>query len=119
MRVFANHHASNLRHDQTSAEHYGLNDMGYFFTINLTIAGIPYRLNIDTGSSDIFIKGQDSPGAPANKYQCSECMDNNPKITIAYLDGPLDTYQADLLVELGPHTFNESILVAYTASKNF
>ena len=72
--------------------------MGYFFTLNLTIAGIPYRLNIDTGSSDIFIKGEGSPGTPVNKYDCSECMDNNPKITIAYLDGALETYQANLLV---------------------
>lgn len=89
MRVFVNQHASNLRHDQATTEHYGLNDMGYFFTLNLTVAGIPYRLNIDTGSSDIFIKGEGSPGTPANKYNCSECFAHNPKITIAYLDGAL------------------------------
>jgi hypothetical protein len=45
--------------------------MGYFFSLNLTVAGLAYRLNIDTGSSDIFIKGEQSPGNPATKYTCS------------------------------------------------
>ena len=31
--------------------------MGYFFTMDFIIAGFPYKLNIDTGSSDMFIKG--------------------------------------------------------------
>lgn len=93
--------------------------MGYFFTLNLTIAGLPYSLNIDTGSSDLFIKGEQSPGKPANKYSCPSCQKNSPRISIGYLDGSLDTYKSYLPVELGNHHFNESILVAYTAPKNF
>lgn len=56
MRVFQTHNF-HLSHDKV-AENYEVNDMGYFFTLNLTVSGIPYRLNIDTGSSDIFIKGE-------------------------------------------------------------
>jgi hypothetical protein len=93
--------------------------MGYFFTLNLTIGGLPYHLNIDTGSSDIFIKGEKSPGSPDNKYTCPSCMKSNQKISIGYLDGSLDTYKAVLPVSLGEHTFNESVLVAYTAPRNF
>ena len=44
--------------------------MGYFFTLNITVAGLKYRLNIDTGSSNIFMKGEDSAGNPAVKFTC-------------------------------------------------
>jgi len=78
-----------------------------------------YNLNIDTGSSDIFIKGEDSPGNPVCKYRCQSCKDNNNKYTISYLDGSLQTYQTNLTVSIGNHVFDESILVAYSADKNF
>jgi hypothetical protein len=93
--------------------------MGYYFTINLTVAGVPYHLNIDTGSSDIFIKGENSPGQPLKKYSCPDCLKKNQKISIGYLDGQLNTYKAILPVQLGQHSFHESILVAYTAPHNF
>lgn len=119
MRVFQGNHHQNLRHDGAVFENYHLNEMGYFFSFDLIIAGLPYSLNIDTGSSDIFIKGEHSAGNPVNKYQCSDCMERNKRVTIGYLDGFLQTYKDILEVQLGEHKFNESILVAYTAPKNF
>lgn len=74
MRLFKHLKTGHLSHESTSAEDYPLNDMGYFFSLNLTIGGLPYRLNIDTGSSDIFIKGENSPGNPAVKYTCPSCL---------------------------------------------
>jgi hypothetical protein len=35
------------------------------------------------------------------------------------MDGQLDTYLAELPVQLGPHTFQEYLLVAYRADSNF
>lgn len=93
--------------------------MGYYFTLSMTIAGLNYNLNIDTGSSDLFIKGENTPGSPAQKYSCPSCKANGKKITIAYLDGSLQTYKANLPVQVGSHTFNESLLVAFTAPHNF
>jgi hypothetical protein len=66
--------------------------MGYFFTISMTVDGIPYRLNIDTGSSDIFIKGEQTKGSPNRKFSCPACFKSNPKYSISYLDGTLKTY---------------------------
>lgn len=119
MRVFGNQRNSHLTHDATSTENYHINEMGYYFTLDITIAGLPYKLNIDTGSSDIFIKGESSAGNPVSKYSCPECLKNNQKVTIGYLDGFLNTYKANLEVKFGSHIFNESILVAYTAPKTF
>jgi hypothetical protein len=70
MRVFSHKRVSHLTHNTAVNEDYNLNDMGYFFTIDLIISGLPYQLNIDTGSSDIFIKGENSPGVPFQKYTC-------------------------------------------------
>jgi hypothetical protein len=50
--------------------------MGYFFTLPITVAGFKYDLNVDTGSSDIFIKGQNTPGNPPVKYSCATCMNS-------------------------------------------
>lgn len=83
------------------------------------MAGLPYNLNIDTGSSDLFIKGEQSKGNPANKYSCAECLKDNKKIRIAYMDGPVDTYLDELEVKIGEHSFKEWLLVAYSASQNF
>lgn len=55
-----NMHSNHLRHElhmSASSETYGIISMGYFFTLPLKIAGMHYNLNVDTGSSDIFIKG--------------------------------------------------------------
>lgn len=93
--------------------------MGYFFSINMTIGGLPYKLNIDTGSSDIFIKGENSPGNPVNKYSCSKCLEQNEKIILSYIDGPVNAYKTTLQVRLGSHTFIESILVAYSEPPTF
>jgi hypothetical protein len=93
--------------------------MGFYFTLHLTIGGIPYNLNVDTGSSDLFIKGENSPGSPTVKYTCPSCLKSNHKYRIGYLDGSLNTYLAQLPVQLGNHTFNEYVLVAYTAAQNF
>ena len=117
MRVFKTHQG-HLNHGSTT-ENYGLNDMGYYFSLNVTVAGLPYRLNIDTGSSDIFIKGDQSPGSPAVKYTCQKCAQQQQTISIGYLDGFLSTYKANLPVQLGQHSFQESILVAFTAPHNF
>ncbi len=80
--------------------------MGYFFTLNLTVANLPYSLNIDTGSSDLFIKGEHSKGNPQNKYTCPRCLKKNKKVSIGYLDGFLSTYKATLPIQLGQHKFN-------------
>ncbi len=87
MRVFQGKHLQNLRHDGAVFENYHLNEMGYFFSLDLIIGGLPYSLNIDTGSSDIFIKGEQSAGIPNNKYHCQACMKRNTKVSIGYLDG--------------------------------
>jgi hypothetical protein len=93
--------------------------MGYYFTLHLTIAGIPYNLNIDTGSSDLFIKGENSAGSPSNKYSCPSCLRNNAYYRIGYMDGYLDTYLDQLSVQLGSHNFKEYLLVAYKVDPNF
>lgn len=93
--------------------------MGYFFTLGMIVEGIPYRLNIDTGSSDIFIKGEQSAGNPSKKYSCSECLKKNKQYSVSYLDGTLNTYVQQANIEFGKNKFKENILVAYYAPKNF
>ena len=85
----------------------------------MTIEGLPYSLNIDTGSSDLFIKGENSKGKPAIKYTCPICKKQNHRYTISYLDGSLYTYLKEVDVKFGRHSFKENILVAYYAPKNF
>jgi len=36
----------------------------------MKVAGIDYKMQIDSGSSDIFIKGEKSIGEPKIRYQC-------------------------------------------------
>jgi hypothetical protein len=51
-------------------------------------------MDIDSGSSDIFIKGEDSIGLPKKRYHCGQsCIDNNPHYSLGYLDGKLKTYE--------------------------
>jgi len=66
--------------------------MGYFFTLPLIIEGYQYDLNIDTGSSDIFIKGAGTKGNPKYKYNCSTCVGINQQFTLSYIDGTLQAY---------------------------
>lgn len=50
-------------------------------------------MSIDSGSSDIFIKGEKSQGKPKQRYHCGDiCIKKNEKYTIGYLDGELRTY---------------------------
>jgi hypothetical protein len=44
----------------------------------MKIGNYDYDLSIDTGSSDIFIKGESSAGLPLNRYKCgSTCLEEN------------------------------------------
>lgn len=47
---------------------------------------------MDTGSSDVFIKGENAPGVPKQRYHSPDDYTKKPKIHIGYLDGPLETY---------------------------
>lgn len=86
----------------------------------MKIAGYNYKMSIDSGSSDIFIKGEDSKGKPKKRYHCGQiCIDTHEHYQIGYLDGKLQTYEATLQVEVGQHKFNQSILVAYKVEHNF
>lgn len=77
-------------------------------------------MQIDSGSSDIFIKGEQAKGQPKNRYQCGQtCINNNEHYVLGYLDGYVQTYEKTLPVELGNLKFNESILVAYKVEDNF
>ncbi len=63
----------------------------------MKIAGINYKMSIDSGSSDIFIKGEKSKGKPKIKYQCGDvCINTHDKYKIGYLDGYLLTYESNL-----------------------
>lgn len=84
--------ATHLKHNQQTRETYRLNSRRAIFTLNLTFDGLLYELSVDTGSSDIFIKGAGMEGAPENKYSCALCRFFNEKVPIGYLDGRLDTY---------------------------
>lgn len=78
---------------------------------------------MDTGSSDIFIKGQGTKGRPTNKYSCPSCLQNSQSTSnlflLTYIDGSVSTYEKDLTVVFGTHVFKEHILVAYSAPRNF
>jgi hypothetical protein len=89
------------------------------FTLDLKIAGLPYKLSMDTGSSDFFIKGEAAPGSPSRRYKSNSRYTNLPTIKIGYLDGTLRTYATTLNVEFNGYTFNSSLLVAYTAPAQF
>lgn len=44
----------------------------------MNIGGYDYDMQIDSGSSDIFIKGEKAIGQPRKRYQCGEvCVKNN------------------------------------------
>ena len=60
---------------------------------------------MDTGSSDIFIKGEGTKGQPETKYECTDCK-NNPYVMLGYLDGFLTTYVKTLPVKFANTTFD-------------
>ena len=97
--------------------------MGYFFTLPMIVAGYQYALNVDTGSSDIFIKGQGTNGSPQYKYSCPSCLTasqlSSNLYLLTYIDGSVSTYQKKLQVDIGQYIFNEHILIAYSAPHNF
>lgn len=77
-------------------------------------------MSVDTGSADIFIKGEKSPGVPNKKYRCgSNYKKKQPQVAIGYLDGQMDTYATVLDVEFDEKRFKVPLLVAYTAPKQF
>ena len=92
-------------HLGTTNNTYHINSMGYFFTLPLIIEGYRYDLNIDTGSSDIFIKGAGTKGSPKYKYSCPSCVNNNQQFYLSYIDGSLQAYEIDLGVNFGIHNF--------------
>ena len=61
------------------------NHMG--FTLQLVVNGLKYQLSMDTGSSDIFIKGENTTGEPKKKYQSGESYLDLERYNIGYLDG--------------------------------
>jgi hypothetical protein len=59
----------------------------------MKIAGLHYKMGIDSGSSDIWIKGENSQGEPTIRYKCGQsCIDKGDHYTVGYLDGRLKTY---------------------------
>ncbi len=44
-------------------------------------------MTMDTGSSDVFIKGENSPGDPKKRYVSGENYKSKPVVYIGYLDG--------------------------------
>ena len=79
--------------------------MGYFFTLPLIIEGLHYNINVDTGSSDIFIKGAGTQGAPVIKYSCPSCKSKCQPFMLNYLDGMVATYEKDLNVSFGTYHY--------------
>lgn len=50
-------------------------------------------MTIDSGSSQIFIKGENAKGEPKERYLCGQtCIKTNENKTIRYLDGNITTY---------------------------
>lgn len=110
---------SHLRHftAEDGVETYPLHSLKTIFTLSINFNGFDYNLSVDTGSSDLFIKGEELEGNPLRKFSCKKCVEENQYVKIGYLDGKLDTYVYNSTVTLGKHTFNETILVAYATDR--
>jgi hypothetical protein len=50
------------------------------FTLNLKVAGLPYKLSMDTGSADFFVKGETAPGLPTLRYKSNSTYNTLPTI---------------------------------------
>ena len=56
----------------------------------MKINGLKYKMSIDSGSSDIFIKGENAAGKPKRRYHCGQvCIETHDHYKIGYLDGRL------------------------------
>ena len=89
------------------------NHMG--FNLELIVDGIQYWLSVDTGSADIFIKGEETKGDPSEKYKNNEDYTKLEKIELGYLDGDVDCYEKVLPVEFNDLTIQMPLLVAFEA----
>lgn len=108
------------RHNLETYEQVPLTTDHYGFKLKVIVAGIEYNLGVDTGSSDIFIKGEKrAPGLPKIRYISGENYLKNRVIRIGYLDGELQTYEKTLSVEFDNKKFDVPLLVAYTAPPQF
>jgi hypothetical protein len=75
------------QHTSQAEETYPLTPLRAIFTLTVTIEGLTYDLTVDTGSSDLFAKGENMTGNPVKKISCPTCVQQNTKATIQYLDG--------------------------------
>lgn len=73
-------------------EEYALSSTNSAFFLPIKVQGIGYNLQIDSGSSDFVIKGEQAPGNPSKRYTCNGKCENNQKYVIQYLDGKMFTY---------------------------
>lgn len=90
------------------------------FRLGLEVAGYQYNLSMDTGSSDIWIKGENMSGKPKERYSCGDfCVNTHVQYPIGYLDGFLSTYGQTLKVKFNEHTFDCPLLVAYKGDVYF
>ena len=75
---------------------------------------------MDTGSSDIWIKGENATGKPKERYKCGQfCVNTHVHYSIGYLDGFLSTYGQTLEVKFNDHVFDCPLLVAYSGDSYF
>lgn len=59
-------------------ETFNLQPSAYAFSLPMKINGLKYRMSIDSGSSDIFIKGENAAGKPKRRYHCGQtCIDTH------------------------------------------
>ena len=72
------------------------NHMG--FNLELVVNGIEYWLSMDTGSSDIFIKGEKTKGEPKTKYKNNEDYKKLKPYYLGYLDGEVKCYEKTIPV---------------------
>ena len=67
------------------------------FQLHLNVNDIGYDLNVDTGSSDFWIKGEDVKGDPYIRYSCNcNYMADRDQYSVEYLDGPVKMYASDI-----------------------
>lgn len=88
------------------SEEYTLLTSGSAFFLPIVVQGIKYNMQIDSGSSDFVIKGENADGNPSKKYACNGQCEKNTKYQIQYLDGNMQTYEQNLTVNLGKYQFN-------------
>jgi hypothetical protein len=90
-------------------------------TIALSIEGLVYDLVIDTGSSELFIKGDGLKGQPPVKFSCDICSRTYRRYSISYLDGGIVSYLIEGKIMLTSNLYiRHQIAVAfYVTTSNF